>query len=162
MVLTLVSGPTDGRAVFMGFDFDASVEWTGQGFTMSLGEDGCEGRKFVSREYRLAPKWNGFGDVLVVGDAETGVIQGLKFSREVSAKADWRRWVEGVVRSFPDDCGIVLQPAEWNDGGKYYEGCTDELKAYVDVTEFVDDTGEKTAGYSFMIRIYRRDSNIAF
>ena len=162
MALTLVSGPSDGRAVFMGFDFDAPVEWTGQGFMMALSEDGCEGRKFVAREYRLVPKWNGFGEVLVVGDAESGVIQGLKFSRDVSVKADWRRWIEGVVRSFPDDCGIVLQPVAWDDGGQYYEGCTDELEAHVDITEFVDETGEETDGYSFMIRISRRGSELIF
>lgn len=140
--LRLVPGPADGEAVFMGFDFDAPVEWKSPGSIHVSYLDHCEWLDYWKSLYRLDPPWNGFGEALAWGDAE-GRTVGLKFFREEPMSFDWQAWADGVVQAFPADCGMELRHREsCADAYEIWSGSAGELEALLSVghvTRFDND-----------------------
>ena len=110
--LALTPGATDGRAVFMGVDFDAPVDWDGDPKVVCGGFFRC---------FRLEAPWHGFESAMATGDVVTGSVESLEFSRKFQPWGqgiDWesaRRLAEDLAREIGEECGIPLSPAETTD-----------------------------------------------
>ena len=107
--LALTPGATDGRSVFMGFDFDAPVDWDGDPHAE------CGG---LFRCFRLETPWHGFDRALAVGDVATGSVWTLEFSRDFQPlyhgldRESARRLAEDLARELGEECGIPLSPGK--------------------------------------------------
>lgn len=110
--LALMPGATDGRGVFMGFDFDAPVDWDGDP------EAECGG---FFRCFRLESPWHGFESAVATGNVVTGNAESLEFSRAFEPwghgidRESARRLAEDLAREIGEECGIPLSPAETAD-----------------------------------------------
>jgi len=110
--LALTPGATDGRAVFMGFDFDAPVDWDGDPKAECGGFFRC---------FRLETPWHGFELALATGDVVTGNVESLEFIRVFQPwdhgidRESARQLAEDLAREIGEECGIPLSPAESAD-----------------------------------------------
>ena len=164
-VVTLVPGESGGRAVFMGFDFDAPMEWERRDIIGAMYMDRCEDLGVGYSFFQLNPPWHGFGKVLAWGEEGTNIVQGLKFQREEPMSFDWHGWAENVVRSFREDLGMEMRLLEPDPYGGYdaqYAGGEGELLAFlsvVHVTRFETD-GIRVKSRLLEVKVRRFDSTI--
>ena len=124
-VMSLVPGVSEERAVFMGFDFDAPVEWE-QGIMSAIVtySDRCEYFNYVRRHCKLSPQWNGFDEVLVWGDWKGEIVEGLLFERKMPRDSKLGPWLADVMQVLLSDCGMALSfcPQESTGGWLVYKG----------------------------------------
>lgn len=144
--LTLIPKPVGDCPVFMGFDFDAPMEWERRETMHVMYTDRCKEIGVGSSRFRLDPPWHGFDKALAWGEGGTNIVQGLKFQREEPMSFDWQGWTEDVVRAFREDCGVelrLLEPMPGYEGyDAQYEGDEGKLHAFLAVshiTRFKED-----------------------
>ena len=124
-VVSLVAGVSGGRAVFMGFEFDAPMEW--EQWIMSAivtYSDRCEYFNYVRRHCKLSPQWNGFDEVLVWGDMKGEIVEGLLFERKLPRDSKLGPCLADVLQVLLSDCGMALSfcPQESTGGWLVYKG----------------------------------------
>ena len=124
-VVSLVAGVSGGRAVFMGFEFDAPMEW--EQWIMSAivtYSDRCEYFNYVRRHCKLSPQWNGFDEVLVWGDMKGEIVEGLLFERKLPRDSKLGPCLADVLQVLLSDCGMALSfcPQESGNGWLVYKG----------------------------------------
>lgn len=160
--MTLVGGASDGRAVFMGFDFDVPVKWASQNVMHVTYVDRCEEVEVGHRRYRLDQPWQGFGEAVAWGEAKTGVPHGLSFSREEPMSFDWRAWADGALESFSAEGGMALQSRLCKGYDADYVGSAGELKASLSVGTVCRYDGGKLKSTRRVLNVivHRRDSPI--
>lgn len=139
--LALEPEPTENRPVFMGFDFNAPVEWAHRDKIGIMYIDRCEELGVGYSFFRLDPPWHGFDKALAWGDDGSDIVQGLKCRREEPMSFDWRSWAEDVVRSFREDFGMELRLLEPKPGYEGYDaqyvGGEGEFRAFLSVGHLI-------------------------
>lgn len=163
--LTLVPEPMENRPMFMGFDFNAPVEWERRDMTGVMYMDRCEELGVGYSFFQLDPPWQGFDKVLAWGEEGANIVQGLKFQREEPMSFDWCGWAENVARSFREDLGMELRLLEPDPYGGYdaqYAGSKGELLAFLSVVHVTrcETDGIRVKSRLLEVKVRRFDSTI--